>query len=289
MPWTSVHIHLESVGAAADTFLIDHLRPELDRELAAGGLRRWFFLRYSEGGPHLRLRFLPTPRRASRGRVPTGSTARRRAIVHGAAFADRLAARVATAGGSLHCERYDRAAHSFGDTPESVYAELLNEATSRLGLGLVQAFGPERRGERWIALTCALGRVQQQASATSSELAAELAASCDFAFRAARTLGLDAGSDGAEDERSRRARAVRAAWPHVIASLPGALTEPLVALLRRVRRRGPAGREVATHALHLLCNKAGYSLAEERASFSALQDLPPRLVYPSTTRDRSRS
>ncbi|HYW10258.1 MAG TPA: hypothetical protein VE913_25055, partial [Longimicrobium sp.] len=75
--------------------------------------------------------------------------------------------------------------------------------------------------------------------------------------------------------------------PRVDASLMAALgrigpaleREPRVraaaALLCRARRYAPGGSAVATHALHLLCNKLGFSLREEHDMFTALARLAP--------------
>ncbi|MER5546324.1 thiopeptide-type bacteriocin biosynthesis protein [Streptomyces sp. NPDC002589] len=60
--WLSWHIHV-----AADPAGTDHLTPLVagpladlvEAQCAAGRIARWFFIRYWEGGPHLRLRILP--------------------------------------------------------------------------------------------------------------------------------------------------------------------------------------------------------------------------------------
>ncbi|GAA2711404.1 MULTISPECIES: thiopeptide-type bacteriocin biosynthesis protein [Streptomyces] len=60
--WLSWHVHV-----AADPTGTDHLAPLIAGPLAeliaaqraAGRVRNWFFIRYWEGGPHLRLRILP--------------------------------------------------------------------------------------------------------------------------------------------------------------------------------------------------------------------------------------
>ena len=54
--WISLHIHrrggMDHLLMGGVSPLIEHLRRE-------GVLARWFFLRYWDGGPHLRLRLLP--------------------------------------------------------------------------------------------------------------------------------------------------------------------------------------------------------------------------------------
>ncbi len=53
--WFALHIFL-SDAAATDRFLLDWVTPQVRRLMGSGAARGWFFLRYWEGGPHLRLR-----------------------------------------------------------------------------------------------------------------------------------------------------------------------------------------------------------------------------------------
>lgn len=53
--WFALHVFL-SDPAEADRFLLGWAGPRLRTLLREGQARRWFFLRYWEGGPHLRLR-----------------------------------------------------------------------------------------------------------------------------------------------------------------------------------------------------------------------------------------
>src|SRR5436309_1308214 len=54
--WISFYVFLPG---AFDDFLLNHLRPMLEEEPVKSSVKRFFFIRYDEGGPHLRLRFLP--------------------------------------------------------------------------------------------------------------------------------------------------------------------------------------------------------------------------------------
>ncbi|MFH9862894.1 thiopeptide-type bacteriocin biosynthesis protein [Streptomyces sp. NPDC017202] len=55
-PWHSLHLALHTGGAATDVFVTDDLAPLMDG-LTADPRAAWFFIRYGEGGPHLRIRF----------------------------------------------------------------------------------------------------------------------------------------------------------------------------------------------------------------------------------------
>lgn len=57
--WLFVKVYTGS--AAADRVLTDIVRPFVERQAAAGGFNRWFFVRYADPDPHLRLRFRGEP------------------------------------------------------------------------------------------------------------------------------------------------------------------------------------------------------------------------------------
>ncbi len=59
--WRALHVHRY---AEQDTFLADGLAPVLAPLRTSGALRRSFFLRYWQGGPHVRVRLLLDPARA---------------------------------------------------------------------------------------------------------------------------------------------------------------------------------------------------------------------------------
>ncbi|MDH6115217.1 thiopeptide-type bacteriocin biosynthesis protein [Kitasatospora sp. MAP12-15] len=54
--WHSFHLFLHSDTAAVDAVLTEELAPLLDGLVADGQAAAWFFIRYGEGGPHLRIR-----------------------------------------------------------------------------------------------------------------------------------------------------------------------------------------------------------------------------------------
>lgn len=55
--WTAFHIFLHD-GKQQEAFLADWLLPEARKIVKAGQAEQWFFLRYWDGGPHIRIRFL---------------------------------------------------------------------------------------------------------------------------------------------------------------------------------------------------------------------------------------
>ncbi|MFI5983634.1 thiopeptide-type bacteriocin biosynthesis protein [Streptomyces sp. NPDC051555] len=54
--WYSAHVFLHSSAEDTDAFLLRDAAPYLDGLVAAGAATGWFFIRYGEDGPHLRIR-----------------------------------------------------------------------------------------------------------------------------------------------------------------------------------------------------------------------------------------
>lgn len=252
MAWLSFHLFLQD---GFDDFLISALPPFLAAESERGSFCRFFFIRYSEGGDHLRLRFLAPQGRGLEERLA------------------RCVAAVAGVGFRLEPVPYDRTQHYFGETRASVYAELLNETTSRLALRLLAAYAGQARLRRWLVLAAALDLVIENLTAGEADRRAWLAESRGFARRAAEEIrGPEAGPALDEDERtadrwSAPLEAVRARLLPLLGSDRDVLR--LTALLRRVRRL-PGGSSVGVHGLHLLHNKLGFSLIDEHAAYAAL-------------------
>jgi thiopeptide-type bacteriocin biosynthesis protein len=252
--WISLHLH--GLGDP-DAFLVHALGPWVRGETMEGRVRRFFFIRYSEGGDHLRLRFVPGP--------PGDGGALEASLRN---LAD------ASGGGDAapRVERhaYDRAELYFGETRASVYAELLNEATSWLALSMLQALGPAAGGARWVAAAAALATILRRATDGEAELRQAVAASRRFAHDSALAVGF-----AVEPTTARAAElggAVAAAAPLVARALADdTAARRTVVLLRRARRRGPDERFAAVHGLHLLCNKLGLSLRQEHDALVAVQ------------------
>ena len=278
--WLSYHI---TVPAPLEPFMVECLWPVLDRDTQPDGpVRRFFFIRYSDPDLQLRLRLRlrdGVPSATMRARLESSV----REYLSRAGSPD-LAYRVE--------ERpYSRVDLYFGDALPSVYAELLNEATSRLTLRLLRGPGGDRWSRRWLALAAILFLLQRRAAADINDLRRMLAASREFAEDTARTHGFGDAARRApinSDADGSLLDAIEAM--HVQLDDDGELVR-IGRLLRRTRRVLPNGRFVAMHALHLLCNKMGLSPHEEYRLMTALDRLAPaamaRLARVSVTRNVS--
>ncbi len=255
--WLSFHFHY---SGDFTPLLLDHIAPALVLSGRKSGLDRLFFIRMDEGGRHLRLR-VRSCNAASSERV------RSSVMSVASAFESTLLAEE-----RLRCEEdtYDRNAMYFGPSCLSVYAELLNEATSLLALRVLG--DPRRSGRRNVVTLSLLGGLYKGLAKNAPDLERLLAEAVSFAQTALQRYGFQAPEVLNLDSSS--AERVLAG---VTAVLQRRCTDRGLArvlrLLQRVRRLD-GGQRVAVHAIHLLLNKLGHSLGQEYAFLRVLELLP---------------
>jgi thiopeptide-type bacteriocin biosynthesis protein len=212
-----------------------------------GLLKRWFFLRHSEQGSHLRLRMQPISALASDRLV---------------AALERLE-RSAAPPFRLQPHVYERTIRAFGETRESVLAELLHVETSKLSLQLLSRLGERHfHARRWL-LSATLSALVLRRAVPAAHLLETTTAWRSFAVRAAADIGVSlAPFDLARPDI--RIAAVRTAAPQLVAALDlEEAARPTALLFRHAWERAAPGRFVAIHALHLFCNEMGLSIAAE--------------------------
>ncbi|HZF30847.1 MAG TPA: thiopeptide-type bacteriocin biosynthesis protein [Gammaproteobacteria bacterium] len=240
-----------------ESFLVGSLWNWLHRERGEGVLGRWFFLRYLDNGLHLRLRM-----------QPARNVLAERLAADFVDFANRAepAVRVTT-------QTYDRDTLAFGETRESVLAELLHVATSDIALRLLRGDGNGSANvRRWLP-TAAATAVLLRHSVAASQLEHALAEWSAFADRTAGKMGLSTRTSGPA-QRERQLSVLRAVEARMAAALErddGA--RRAIALLARVRNYGARGAFVATHALHFFCNEMGLRMDEEGDMVECLRTL----------------
>lgn len=250
--WLSFHIFLPG---ALESFLVDHLSPALQHDLQAGIIKRFFFIRYSESGNHIRLRVMPRAQSADLQQRLNG-------------LVENFAVAIASDLDNCRVEKhaYDRSELYFGETASSVYAELLNEQTSYLGLRLLAQY--QGRTRLVVVLASILNLLLVSSAQDLEDFRSTLADSCRLAADIAADLGfpvqpdekLEAGLQGALRQLLHQSNTL----------VQDQTVQRILRLMRRTRKSKPSGQFVATHALHLFCNKLGVSVIEEYNLFSAL-------------------
>jgi thiopeptide-type bacteriocin biosynthesis protein len=241
--WLSFHLFLCS---HFDEFLVDHLAPALEERTAPSSPGRFFFIRYGDGGTHLRLRFLPR--------------------CHG--FESRLGIWLQQIVGKfttdmpgvrLEANTYDRKTLYFGETIASVYSELLNEQTSWLAIYVMRA-AEKSQAKSFCLLIAILVSILRSISPDSSDAIARSWSA--FTIEELRKLPACPEPLPPAMQLILLAHAPELLSPIAEGTVVYKITRRIAALIRRTLRI-PKGLFVATHALHLLCNKVGLSFQHE--------------------------
>jgi thiopeptide-type bacteriocin biosynthesis protein len=167
--WISFHLFYHS---AQETLIAEGIAPTVEALRARGAIDRFFFLRYWNGGPHLRLRFHPAPT-ADAAALAADIEAQLTALVRDRPSAQSLAAEdyvrvspylsaaesmpLETFAGDNRVERrtYEPELQKYGAGAGIAFAEDVFDASTRVALGLVRP-GTSRRESLGAALTAAL-------------------------------------------------------------------------------------------------------------------------------------
>ncbi|MFK0013120.1 thiopeptide-type bacteriocin biosynthesis protein [Streptomyces sp. NPDC091027] len=273
--WQSHHLFLHAGTEDTDRFLTADAAPLLDALVASGEAADWFFIRYGQDGPHVRIRVRAT------GTAPGGAPSR---LTELPGLLERAARRVPAVPGpwpSRHGEvravPYAPETLRYGGPRALPVAEAVFGASTRTALDAMRALPAENAS------------------------AARLTAAADLAHTTAYALGMDrlAGA------RWLRAHAAGWRWVTEVPLLPGAavhtrvntvhaaqrtvLGERAAGLRDRLRARtaaawlvrwadrvreadalldgldGPARESVWGSQLHMLLNRLGVNPDEERA------------------------
>jgi thiopeptide-type bacteriocin biosynthesis protein len=225
------------------------------------GSRRWFYLWHAEGGLHLRIRI--------RVRHPDDD-------LQIAALLEHCAGELGLAS-PIHSERYVRTVHGFGETLESLLAELLHVRTSKLALQLIGSLRPCSDSRLWVVAACSVWTLVLR-GIPGSDRTEYLQRALSFTRRVGR---IDVAMDALGDHDP-RVRAVTASAGKVGRFLENnRWARQSSRLLARLWRRGGLGRFVAVHGIHMFCNELGLSIQREYVLLRVLAELHPnRMVGP---------
>lgn len=246
--WSSIHVYLRWAPEHVDAFLCAAVAPLMAGLVETGHIEDWFFIRYAERGPHLRIRLRPS--------VP--------ATV--AYVCERLGAQVSEAG---HPESPDLPArddwYPHGTVREAAYEPETDRYGGRAGLAVAEE------------VFCRSTQAALQVVARTAGRAARMAVAAELVLATAVALDLDA----LDTVRWLRRGAIAWRWHRDIAALaPPAVQGPALhaaaSQAGAVARRFAALREAAG-------NKAWLSAqwtADVRAARTRLE------ADPDTSRER---
>ncbi len=272
--WSALHVHLAWSAGDVDAFLLDVVRPLLDGLRGTGAVEDWFFIRYAEDGPHLRIRV--------RGGTPATVTEL------AGLLRDAVAAgppEAAPAGGRAHGEvravAYEPETERYGGERALVVAEEVFCRSTDLALDVLARHPgratlistvldlcaatagaldmDDQEAVRWLRGTALIWRWHQVDGllpVTTVQRAAQRSATARSAAVARRWSAV---ADAARAGRTGPTAALR--WAALVRDARAEL-EP-GADGGRVPRRRWAG--VWASQLHMLCNRLGLVPDEERA------------------------
>jgi thiopeptide-type bacteriocin biosynthesis protein len=126
----------------ADRVLRDMVAPLVEQAIGSGAAARWFFLRYSDPHPHIRLRFCGDPRRLAMEVLPALTAAATPFIRDGRIWRVQL-------------DTYDREVERYGGPVGVELAESLFTADSTAALAVLRGYGGAAQAERRALLTIA--------------------------------------------------------------------------------------------------------------------------------------
>jgi hypothetical protein len=288
--WISVHVFYDGDLDLVITDLLATVQDRLDDAAAGEGL---FFLRYWEGGPHLRIRALPAPGRADDvRRVVSGATGD---------FLSRLPS--PTRGTQADYDLYAPAMAALEELPS--YERDLRPNNSFAFIPYRPETGTYGTGaclhateDHFVRCSGAVRRLLATRPSRDRRTTAAFAALALNRWIAARSTGRPepgtpswppGGQAEARYERRRRTllaiaertRALAADPPEEPSGFAGVLAASATTLAVRLGEPG-AVREVLDRCAHLTCNRLGVSLTEE----SWLRDLADR-AFAELARDEA--
>lgn len=250
--WLSFHIFLPD---GVDRFLGEEVESIVNQEMARGTLKRFFYIRYGKDHElHIRLRLLPRC-------DSTAEYFQKRLEDCLDAFTERMGT---APGYKVAQARYDRELHYFGQTPESVYAELLNERTSRVA-GRILRLTPDDLACRFFVIGCVVRTLIPYSGCESIRDA--VARNLRLSVRIL-SMTPEGYAEVLEKIDPRFAPRLCLAWCNLSHSIRE--DSAVAALKRLISRAARRNRQVVVHAIHLLCNKTGLSAYSELLLFISL-------------------
>ena len=209
--------------ATADRVLSEDIAPLAAEMIASGAARRWFFIRYSEGGWHLRLRFQGDPRVLRERVQPELESMAQRLIDTGAAW-------------KLQFDTYEREVERYGGAEAIELAEEIFHRDSDTVVGMLETCTGDAGADlRWRLMLAGIDRLY-------TDFGLDLPARLRLAERSRQGFAYQYHFDSLRDPLANRFRAQRAALLQL-------LDTPIPALDQRSAFLAPIVHELQTRRL----------------------------------------
>lgn len=252
--WLSYHIYLPWTG---NEFLADFL-PQLIFSLKKEKqIKRFFFIRFAEGSYHIRLRLQKTL---------SSNTSEIERQINSVLEDFRSSLNFTSSQVRLEKTEYSRDEHYFGETLQSVYAELINEATSYLAMHMLAGV-KDANYFLLLKFAATVFWLFRFSALDKTEMKMSIKESCEFAEK----------NKSGENEIKFNAENFLQKVTVVIERMSTASGDPdlqkAAVLIKRLKQYVGNGRPVATHAIHLYCNKLGFSMSQEAQIYRILYEI----------------
>ncbi len=254
-PWWAFRIDCDSSRAAA---VFDAVECCLQQPHIASRIARWFYLWHGDGGFHLRLRLQP--------RLPCEA----------GALSDSLAQMADASLAELRftAQVYDRNLLAFGETLESVLAELLHVATAAVSRGVLARSQEQYDSVPRAVLAGGIAGYLINRAFGPTEGSAVIHAWHGFTLTTCQRMGIPLAHPTGRQIRTWHAVLDTTMQTAERALADRAVSRQVIWLLRRLWRREGLARFVAVHGLHFFCNQMGVSIRSEESLVGQLNDWP---------------
>jgi len=214
--------------ATVDRVLCEEVAPLAQEAVASGAARRWFFIRYSDPGWHLRIRFQGDPRRLRETVQPMLESMAQRLIDTGAAW-------------KLQFDTYEREVERYGGAETIELAEEIFYRDSEAVVALLPSCAGDTGADlRWRFMLAGIDRLY-------TDFGLDLAARLHLAERSRQGFIRTFHYDALRDHLATRFRAHRG-------SLVQLLDAPIPALDHRSAAIAPIARDLLTRRHHVPIN-----------------------------------
>ncbi|MGH1364946.1 MAG: lantibiotic dehydratase C-terminal domain-containing protein [Calditrichia bacterium] len=273
--WVSYHAFLTE---DTDRYITAFLLPGIERiGIQMPEVKRFFFLRYWEGGAHLRLRF----RIAEEAAIKPLETELQQTLDRMARLNDQQAFILSGSESRSTClnpqnfvlmrAEYDRSSHYFGESMASVYSELINEQTSYLAIAMLD-FCYESGIDRQTLVILVVNYLMSK-SLVDYELRQKLInRGYEFATLNTQKYFTSVAFKAPVLQNKQLAALVRnseALYPFFSSNT---YLKQILRLIKRIYHHN-YDECIVVHSIHLLCNKLGVNLPAEAAIYDIISSL----------------
>ncbi len=251
--WISYHIYLPWTG---NDFLAVFLPSLITKLKDKRQIKRFFFIRYTDEKYHIRLRLQKT----ALFEISVIDECLKTAVQNYCSTCKLPESLI-----RIESSVYSREEHYFGESIRSVYSELINEQTSFLSMQML-ALKNETQQSFFLKAVSTIYCIFVVSSANQNDICKSLAESREFAEKN-RTSNDSFDSVNENILLKSMSKAIERTSVDLTKLSHLRKTSLLIKRLKCITD----GQFVATHSIHLYCNKLGFSMSQEAMIYRLLE------------------